>query len=429
MDDWYSVIGLTIENLRGIKAIQLAPPPTGLVTINGKNAAGKSSVLDAIEIALGGAKAQPAEPIRHGTESAVVIADLGGYIVKRTFSKKGSYLKVERKQDGVTMGVAKPQEFLDALCGTGIGLDPLEFANLKPADQVKMLLDIVSLPRDPRAIDAEVKELYDARTLANRRVKELEVAHGSLPWHPQAPAQEVALSDLLAEQQAMLTEKSQNDLARRRLQEMEKDARRLTAEVARLQAELAKAEALLADVEGRIQIQGYIVRDLVDPDMTDLVTRLLDAERTNGQVRANMEKERLSTALHEARSKAENLVEKIEGLREEKASLLRSASFPVPDLSIVESDGGYAVAYKGTVLADCASSEKLRVSLALAVALHPQVRVALIREASLLDEDSLRSLAEMAQANKFQVWVERVASVAEGAEAFLIEEGEMAERP
>ena len=52
------ITSLQIENVKRVKALRLEPSPQGLTVIGGKNRQGKTSVLDAIAAALGGATLQ-----------------------------------------------------------------------------------------------------------------------------------------------------------------------------------------------------------------------------------------------------------------------------------------------------------------------------------------------------------------------------------
>ena len=54
------------ENVKRIKAVQIAPSVTGLTVIGGDNNQGKTSVLDAIAWALGGDRYRPASAQRDG---------------------------------------------------------------------------------------------------------------------------------------------------------------------------------------------------------------------------------------------------------------------------------------------------------------------------------------------------------------------------
>jgi hypothetical protein len=67
------------------------------------------------------------------------------------------------------------------------------------------------------------------------------------------------------------------------------------------------------------------------------------------------------------------------------------------------------------------SAEQLRVSVAMGLAMNPRLGVLLIRDASLLDDDSMAIVAEMAATANAQVWLERVG---DGAEcSVVIEDG------
>ena len=83
-----------------------------------------------------------------------------------------------------------------------------------------------------------------------------------------------------------------------------------------------------------------------------------------------------------------------------------------------------AVTMAGVPFEQASAAEQLRVSTSIAMALNPKLRIILVRDGSLLDADGVRTIAEMADKNDFQVWLERVAA---GERAgVLIEDGEVA---
>jgi len=82
------------------------------------------------------------------------------------------------------------------------------------------------------------------------------------------------------------------------------------------------------------------------------------------------------------------------------------------------------VTYQGVPFSQCSAAEQMRVSMAVALAMNPSLRVCLIRDGSLLDSDSLEIIREMAEAADAQVWLERVS---EGADCqVIIEDGAIA---
>jgi hypothetical protein len=90
---------------------------------------------------------------------------------------------------------------------------------------------------------------------------------------------------------------------------------------------------------------------------------------------------------------------------------------PVTGLGLSE-DG---VTLNGLPLDQASAAEQLRVSVAIGIAMNPRLRVLLLRDASLLDRDSLALLADMAKAAGAQVWLERVED--DSATAVVIEDG------
>ena len=62
--------------------------------------------------------------------------------------------------------------------------------------------------------------------------------------------------------------------------------------------------------------------------------------------------------------------------------------------------------YKGHPFEQASMAVRLKVGVALAMASNPRLRVLRIRDGSLLDDTSMAAIAEMAEANDFQVWVE-----------------------
>ena len=135
-----TILGLQSANVRGLKVIDLKPKATGVVRVKGKNGQGKSSTLDSIELVLNGKDRTANSPVRHGAESASIVATLGDLVVKRVLREDGTTkaFSVESLVNGALMAVRKPQDFLNSLVGSGIGFDPLEYASLKPAEQVDM---------------------------------------------------------------------------------------------------------------------------------------------------------------------------------------------------------------------------------------------------------------------------------------------------
>ncbi len=66
-------------------------------------------------------------------------------------------------------------------------------------------------------------------------------------------------------------------------------------------------------------------------------------------------------------------------------------------------------------------SGKLKVSMAIAMAINPELRVIRITNGSLLDSENMGVIEEMAKDKDFQVWIERVDE--SGKVGIVIEDG------
>lgn len=431
------VIALAAEQVKRIKAVRIEPPRIGVVEIAGRNEQGKSSVLDAIVYGLGGKDTQPEMPVRRGQTKAQVVLTFDGLEVTRTWTAKGSYLSVDRVgPGGERVRVTKPQEFLDRLVGAGLGFDPAGFMRLSPKVQGEMFLQILALPEDPRAIDAMRDQLVAERLVVNREVARLSAVLASTP-DVEAPEAEVSIAALVAEMEALNREagvqqdvrraasKAETALADRRT---EKD--RLAEHVRSLQAELAEAERRLAlalaaqaTAAQHVKQAESLVAMLPNlaPEIARVQEQLAGAEATNAAVRQRATRRKLVADVQIVRAQTETLTRRIEALEARKREMIAAAPFPVPGLGFELVAGAYVVTYEKVPLSQASSSLRMRVGLAIAMALHPQLRVILLREGSLLDEEARAEIERVAAERGFQVWLETVGGGKEGA--FVIEDG------
>ena len=93
---------------------------------------------------------------------------------------------------------------------------------------------------------------------------------------------------------------------------------------------------------------------------------------------------------------------------------------PVAGLSL----GNGIVMLDGLPLEQASDAQQLRLSVAVAMSANPKLRVIRIRDGSLLDEDGMALLAEMAKDREYQVWIEKVDST--GSVGVVMVDGEVA---
>lgn len=437
------IVELRAENLKRLKAIEIKPDPNGgLVVIAGKNGQGKTSVLDAILFALAGTAAQKGtpRPIRDGADHAEVVLDLGDLIVTRKWTTAGQTLTVTAA-DGAKY--SSPQRMLGDLIGK-LSFDPLAFSQLSEKDQRRQLLALVELPFDVDALDRERLAVFDERTEINRDAKHLaaqidglERPRDGLPTEP-VEAAEVHPEELSVTA-ALDAYRAGQEHNRRYFTEMA-DHESALARVNRAREALAAARQLLTQAEEALAASPKPVDDDL-PDLDALRAAVDEVEQvnqqrrtkadeinrrareeaaeTNRQIAHAAEYARQHQILTDTEDAADNLTERLADIDQDKADALANAKMPIPGLGFDDT----GVTYQGVPFSQCSAAERLRVSLAMAMALNPKLRVIRITDGSLLDSDNMRLIEEMASARGFQCWVERVDE--SGTVGVVIEDGEV----
>ncbi|GAA3289134.1 AAA family ATPase [Arthrobacter citreus] len=404
------IIKLEANNFKRLRAVEISPDGN-LVVIAGRNGQGKTSVLDAITAALGGnnAKTLP-RPIRDGEDKASIVLETEDLIVTRTFSGTTSKLTVKGK-DGATF--SKGQAKLDQLLGR-LSLDPLAFTQLSDKEQLATLIDLVDLPFDPTKLEAERAKVFAERTDVNRRVKELQGQAAQYTIPADVPAEEVSVSALLSQyreaQDAERGQRNDHDELRNAIQQVEA----IDAQIQQLQAKRAE---WIKDME----VAAYTIAAHPElPDLEAIQSQIDTAEQVNSNVRAAQGHRQIVERLTTLQGDAEFLTAQLAAIEKRKAEGLAAATFPVDGLGF-DTDG---VTYQSVPFKQASGAEQLRVSLAMAIALNPGLKVIRIADGSLLDSTNLQLIEEMAVANDYQVWIEMVDE--SGDFGITIEDGSVA---
>jgi hypothetical protein len=203
------------KNVKRLVTIDIQTPGSTIV-IRGQNAQGKSSVLDAVAMALGGEKLCPAEPIRRGEKTAIarVTLDDGMVAERRWETLKDGRVKTKLEVRGPEGGVlASPQGVLDKLVGP-LSFDPEAFARAEPKAQLATLRTLTGV--NTGALEVKRADAFASRTEVNRELKAAGTALYDLQNCP-TPGEPVDVSKLLEEQRAAQAQPGQRAGAPRRI--------------------------------------------------------------------------------------------------------------------------------------------------------------------------------------------------------------------
>lgn len=414
------IVQLNAENIKRLVAVEIRPDGN-LVEITGKNGQGKTSILDAIWWALDTNKTVQSKPVRDGAESGFIELDLGEYIVRKKFTPRENgdvtiSLTVKNK-DGAKFG--SPQELLSGFIGD-LTFDPIAFSRMKPREQVIALRALVP-GYDFDAADKENREDFDRRTDINRRARELKARIEGLSVPEDTPDERISSDALMEELQSALEKNAFVDalIAKRanikqRISDAEETIAFKKQQVQELQKQIVKAEL---DLEELRDEEDCIGDPAEKADIEAIRRRVTESEEINRRVdrkkqRANLEKE-----LSEAEDMSASLTKTIEARKDAAAKAVREARLPVAGLELTEE----AILLNGQPFNQASDAEQLRVSIAVAGAMNPRLRIVRVRDGSLLDNDSMAALTAYAEENDLQLWIETVQSNRETA--IVIEDG------
>lgn len=416
-----AIAGLSVRNVMGVTAVDLVfDPERNLFVIGGANEAGKTSTINALWFALGGAKNIPEQPVRDGETTARVELQVNNRVTgtpELTVIRSWWYDKRDNLKTKLELLNAKgnpvpggAQGILDTLYSHLI--DPVEFMAFDHKRQVEAVRECVGL--DFRALDDERKELYADRTVANAGTKAAQARLDAATFHPEAHGKTAPDTAELVKAQQEADELRQRkedaqwkaDQQAARASQLQEEAERLTE---RLKVVINEKATLELDVAGLLDTADGITV----PDVGDITEQLHAAETLREQLRENEEYGKLQDATKQAAADAKTLTKRIDAIDAEKEDALAGAKFPIAGMSF---DGDH-VLLGGIPLDSCATSQQIRVSTAMALTNPPALPVLIIRRSESLDVANLKVIEEMAKEAGAYIIAERVS---EGPECSVI---------
>jgi hypothetical protein len=420
--------GLQVEGFKRVKLAHLEfGPDGGLALITGDNGDGKTSILDALDACFRGGDVIQSEPINRDSEKCRIRADLGDLIVTRTFkrsedgTKTTTSLKVEGA-DGALYG--KPQQVVDGFLGK-LSFDPLAFQRAKPVEQYMMLRDFVP-GVDFDLIERQNKGDFEKRTDINREAKRLRSVAESIYVPENCPRQRVSIDRLSKE----LADAGRANADREKIvaQQDALYARRFDRtraiedwlnEIERLKGFVEGAKRAIDDIQ--VELAGLVIPDEIDT--TALQKEVARANETNKLVEQYARRRDAEGMAEAEEKKAAELTAAIDARKKRVRDAVASAEMPIEGIGF----GDGQILYKGLPFDQASDAEQLRVSIAIAMAQNPQLRVIRVRDGSLMGPKSLKIVADMAAEKDFLVICEYVET--SGKIGFVMEEGNLVRSP
>lgn len=384
---------ISIRNVLGIEALDITPG--NLTRIEGANATGKTSVLEAIRSLVGGG--HDAQLLRKGCKKGEVVLVIdhpehGPLVARKSITASGSTLSVSSEKLGE---LGKPQTFLAGIVDA-LSANPVDFLLAPPKKRAAWLLEALPMTVTPaqiqehcgvaamseeceghalRAIGRVFQRLYDQRTGVNRAAKEkaitaAQLGEGLAPMALNAAALAERMREILVEQ-VQIDESIASRIADCEAYNVQKEDRIRAAAETQLEDLQRQIDEVKADRTERIRnaqaVLGQAKADLEKEANTQRAPLVAEAatleEQLRGAERDSINRalaERMRREALEREEEAERLSGALAALDEYKLSLLQD--LPIPGLAVE----GEEITYHGIPFDRVNHAERVRIAVKIA---------------------------------------------------------------
>ena len=422
------ITGFTIQDFKRIRLVEIHPDENGLTIIGGRNAQGKSSCLDAIAYALGGEFFRPSNINNlDGEKNAAIRVEIDGLVVER--AGKNAALKVTDAR-----GMRGNQTLLNDIVSR-FALDLGGFMRASATDKTKMLLKMFpELDAHLTQIKKESDTISAERADINRDIKRLTFQFDAMPFFDGLPAEEISMTDLTMQLNAVNSDKAGMVIEARQLDDLRNRQQARQVQIEQARAAKEKAQKEIDSLEERIRqmrldaetalrdADDYlagILKDFSDTE-NDILNRsaawqqrgqevnaraekincdIAAADANNVKIRKNAERKKLFDEINDLRKESGVKTAQLNALNDNRIQLLTQTDLPLPELSI-SPDG--ELLYRGQQW-DCMSgSERLIVATSICMKSKPGCGFVLIDGLEAMDPQTLAEFSEYLQAHSMQ---------------------------
>ena len=450
---------LEIQNFKRLRFVSLGGDKLGqpLTVLEGKNAQGKTSIIDALVASLCGDKELPENPIREGeTESRIVIKTTNDLKIE----KKLSYAKAGKSRGELVTSlvvwdksgniVARPQTFLNEMWGKAIAR-PLQIVHSTGKERMLTLKEALGV--DFSDLDAEIGRIEQERLELGRQSK---LTTGQLQAYKDAPKKQTptrtadeVMKDIAVIDQLFEKERNMEDTQINRRKEIEaqknvisdidNQLKTIDQRVEEMQEKIQalkdhiessrksqqvigkkkeREESKLKQMQGGLDPNTYEVPKEKRMEYDGLKTEL-KLVHNNAHISEQIRmRDLLNKRLKDEKQKYADCTAEIRKVTEKKVKILQQTKFPIPGMSFGEDD----ITLGGINFSQCSMSEKIKMSIGITALINPQMRLMFLEDGSSLDDEAMGEIEKIARKNNYQIFVEKVKQTS-APHCLVIEEG------
>lgn len=397
------VTKIRIKNVMGIEQIEIN---AGTVTrISGKNATGKTSIIEGIKSVIDGG--HDATLLRNGEKEGEVVFILDDGV---EISKKigGTASEVKVTQDG--QKVSSPATLIKTLFGTGF--NPVKFLTMTPAERNKEILKSIPLSLDSEKIREITGMKFDLIDYDQHGLKVLEDVRKSI--YDQRTGKNAIVTNSKATKKQLETSLVDVTDVSGDIAKLEEKQRKLTGDTDKIAETYLKLKGELQEqmrTELSVIEQKYakLIEEAGEKKQSELDAFQNEKQDIASQLSALREKEKLSYAQAESRKIIENLDKQINTAEKESfelTSAIEKIDQYKSDLISKNKIAGMSISIENNQLIidkvpydRLNTAKKIELAMTLAVQNMGRLKFAVLDGAEALDEDSLKLIDEFAEKN------------------------------
>ncbi len=449
-EDSLKFFSINLKNFKNLteRTVEIDGHSFGVI---GKNGAGKSSLIQALCSPLD-SKIRPMEPIMQGEERAqvdvVLKGTMGGlpvmYTLELYFSqgnKSGRLVVLNEAGETVKAGAT----FVKGLIGH-FAFDPTTWLHESNEKRLKMLKQLTGCEVELDKIIKIITEFKSTKKHKKERVEELEAVlknHGYTQEQVELYSKPIPLEPLQGELTAL--SKSITDYTgiedkvngfKRNIESKELDIMGLRQEVEvqkeKTELEIKRLEALIQAEKSKLEMNTETssikitacfedikkskenirkgeewLANKKKPNAEEINVRMTEAIKHNEHCAVIEKHSEQQRELLKGKSEIAKIESDIEAEEKKRNDLIAKSQLPIADLSFTENQ----ILIKGLPLEDgqLNTQHLFDISVEIAMALNPKLRVIFLHEASLYDEKNLKSIIKKIESKGYQAIYEKVA--------------------
>ena len=423
-----TILALKIRDFQGIRAATLQNLPSdGLITVQGPVGAGKTSILKAIEAALGGKAHVHERAVNDEGDGFEIDLELtNGFRIDRhsTPANPKGALAVIGPDDG-KYGQTSLDEFVGPL-----SFDPLSFIGLPLAKQSEIVLALdsdVERPKRIAKIRADRDVIVEERKPLNSemmKLKNMRIPEGERPEPVDVSATAAKLKVLASEAEASKASQREADavLAKNAKAAEKSDLSFAKVEEAREALKLAEEahkanQAAERACETEVKAAQKAVLPGPDPEEVERLEKSLENANDLTKALAPWEEwDRATARRWELKEEIEKFDKLVDERRAEEIAEFAAIKMPIQGMTV---DDTGQVLWRDRPLEMASGGERISIAVAVAFAVNPELRICLLDEANNIGVPQLEALDKAAKERGFQIWACRL----EGLGTITVESG------